>query len=459
MGALSFIVDIALAILRQPLRLLDWVKAKLGYVNDLPLREFVYLDETSVISLIASTTGGITEHKSTVKRRQISGSIKGGLGDKTSSLGATVGATKEKSSEAVRRYVIQSNFKELYEMRATDMVISDEYDPSLSVPRRAWNGLTSIPSRVRDSGAEEDEPEPPTEVEFRRGDLAEVNVNLGSHEVYNFYTAVGSMAEMFDLFPEDSEMSQQLDTEEFSMGELGAFSELIDHLLAGLVPIVGEVEDYVVVMRDEEPIIVRKQDATDDGEEYEPLNIVGFVDSEKFWQEETRFLFDDDEYTVYCRLDGDEVSNDWMPIKLLSVVESIIPELGESVGEIPETFERVNTADPSTSKNEVELRPRLHSYLEELEDAGLDINADEVNDVLDAVLAEFGGTSSRVEGIEDAIGELEDELEQRGYQYDIDPERRLEVMGDLLSEDLDTLSRTGESNEWYLEVSFTAIYW
>jgi len=219
------------------------------------------------------------------------------------------------------------------------------------------------------------------------------------------------------------------------------------------------VEDYVVVMRDEEPIIVRKQDATDDGEEYEPPNIVGFVDSEKFWQEETRFLFDDDEYTVYCRLDGDEVSNDWMPIKLLSVVESIIPELGESVGEIPETFERVNTADPSTSKNEVELRPRLHSYLEELEDAGLDINADEVNDVLDAVLAEFGGTSSRVEGIEDAIGELEDELEQRGYQYDIDPERRLEVMGDLLSEDLDTLSRTGESNEWYLEVSFTAIYW
>jgi hypothetical protein len=288
--------------------------------------------------------------------------------------------------------------------------------------------------------------------------LCEV-LNLGSHEVYNFYTAVGSMAEMFDLFPEDSEMSQQLDTEEFSMGELEAFSELIDHLLAGLVPIVGEVEDYVVVMRDEEPIIVRKQDATDDGEEYEPLNIVGFVDSEKFWQEETRFLFDDDEYTVYCRLDGDEVSNDWMPIKLLSVVESIIPELGESVGEIPETFERVNTADPSTSKNEVELRPRLHSYLEELEDAGLDINADEVNDVLDAVLAEFGGTSSRVEGIEDAIGELEDELEQRGYQYDIDPERRLEVMGDLLSEDLDTLSRTGESNEWYLEVSFTAIYW
>jgi len=98
MGALSFIVDIALAILRQPLRLLDWVKAKLGYVNDLPLREFVYLDETSVISLIASTTGGITEQKSTVKRRQISGSIKGGLGDKTSSLGATVGATKEKKA-------------------------------------------------------------------------------------------------------------------------------------------------------------------------------------------------------------------------------------------------------------------------------------------------------------------------------------------------------------------------
>lgn len=449
MGILTWGKGAVVTTARLPLRGIDWTKTKLGYVTVPPLREFVYLDETSVISLIASTTGGVTEQKSTVKRRQISGSIKGGLGDKTSSLNANIGATKERSSEATRRYVIQSNFKELYEMRADDMVISDEYEPHTSVPRRLWNRLIS-----------NDEPQPVTEVDFSRGDLAEVNVNLGSHEVYDFYTAVGSMAEMFDLFPEDSEFSQHLDAEEFSMRELRAFSELIEHLLAGLVPIVGEVKDYGVIVEDDKPAIVHKNYASESEAECEPLNIVGFVNSDKFWQEETRFLFDDDEYTVYCRLDSEGVSDDWMPIKLLSVVDSIVSGLGESINEIPETFESPDPDTPIGERNEISLQPRLEWYLNELEDEpGLDVESEEAEDVIQSVLSGIGKTTSRIEGIEDAIRKLKSELDSRGHEYDLDEAKQDDLIDEVLSRDFETLARGGERNEWYLEVSFTAIYW
>ncbi|AEH35616.1 DUF6414 family protein [Halopiger xanaduensis] len=449
MGILAWVKGAAATTIRLPLRGIDWAKTKLGYVTVPPLREFVYLDETSVISLIASTTGGITEQKSTVKRRQISGSIKGGLGDKTSSLNANIGATKESSSEAVRRYVIQSNFKELYEMRADDMVISDEYEPHASVPRRIWDRLTS-----------NDEPEPLTEVDFDRGSLAEVNVNLGSHEVYDFYTAVGSMAEMFDLFPEESEFSRHLDTEEFSMRELEAFSELIEHLLAGLVPIVGEVENYGVIVEDDEPIIVHEDYVSEYQNKCEPLNIVGFVNSDKFWQEETRFLFDDDEYTVYCRLDSDEVSDEWMPIKLLSVVDSIVSGLGESIYDIPETFEDANPGAPVDEGNEIELRPRLESYLDELEgESNLNVSAEEAEDVVQSVLSDTGETTSRIEGIEEAVEKLESELDSRSHDYELDESKRDDLIDAILSREFETLARGGERNEWYLEVSFTAIYW
>ena len=452
MGLLDWISRITVSIVRVPLRGVDWLKAKLGYISVPALREFVYLDQTSVISLIASTTGGVTEQKSTVRRRQISGSITGGLGSKTSPLTTNVGTIQEKSSEAVRRYVIQSNFKELYEMRAEDMIISDGYEPQVSILRRAWNTITP-------SSADEAEI---TEIDFERGSLAEMDVSLGSHEVYQYYAAIESIVDMFDTFPDESEFTQQAysESEEFSIEELEAFSELFEHLLAGLVPIVGRVENYGVVVHDGTANILSTEYATENDIEYDPVNIVGFVNSEKFWQDETRFLFDDDEYTVYCRLDSDEVSDEWMPIKLVSVVDSIVSGLGESVSYIPEAFEGSEDSSLEDDRNKVDLNPRLKSFIEELKtEAGLVIEPDKADEVIQATLEKVGKTTSRVEGIEDALEELEQELEERGHDYDLSDTQRAELIDEALVGDFDHLTQGEADNEWYLEVSFTAIYW
>lgn len=450
MGFWSTVKQAVVATIRLPLRGIDWVKTKLGYVSVPTHREFVYLDETSVISLIASTTGGITEQKSTVKRRQISGSIKGGLGDKSSSLGANVGATKEKETQATRRYVIQSNFKELYDMRADDMVIGDEYDETESVPRKIWNCLTSNSSSSSN---------PIHETEVNRGDLAEINVDLGSHKVYNFYTAVGSIAEIYDVFPDDSQFVDDLETEEFTIEILNAISELVEHLLAGLVPIVGEAKNYAVIVEDGTPKIVSKEYASENNIEYDQLNIVGFVNSEKFWQEETRFLFEDDKYSVYCRFDNDELMDEWMPIKLASVISSIDSDLGDSVHDLPEAFEIPDNAERER-QDQVKLRPRLERFIGDLQDRGsLNIEQNSVDDVVEATLKETGKTTTRVEAIEEALKQLEQELDDRGYDYEISRSERGDLIDEALADDFDDLNQGDEADEWYLEVSFTAIYW
>lgn len=449
MGILSILKQVGIATIRLPLRGIDWVKTKLGYVSVPTHREFVYLDETSVISLIASTTGGITEQKSTVKRRQISGSIKGGLGDKSSSLGANVGATKERETQATRRYVIQSNFKELYDMRADDMIIADEYDETESVPRKIWNALTPSSSRI-----------PIHETEVNRGDLAEINVDLGSHKVYNFYTAVGSIAEIYDVFPDDSQFVDELESEEFSIEILNAFSELVEHLLAGLVPIVGEVKNYGVVVEDDTPKIISKEYASKNDIEYDQLNIVGFVNSGKFWQEETRFLFEDDEYSVYCRLDNDEVMDEWMPIKLASVISSIDSDLGDSVHDLPEAFEISDTNAERERQDQIKLRPRLEKFIGDLQDkTSLDIEQSSVDNVVEATLEETGKTTTRIEAIEEALKQLEQELDSRGYDYEISLSERGDIVDEILSDNFEDLNQGDEEDEWYLGVSFTAIYW
>ncbi|MFH5800445.1 hypothetical protein [Haladaptatus sp. CMAA 1911] len=449
MGVIQIIYRLLIYLIRIPFRVIDWVKVKLGYVSVPPLREFVYLDETSVVSLIASTTGGVTEQKSTVKRRQISGSIKGGLGGKNPLLNGNIGGTRERSSEAVRRYVIQSNFKELYEMRAEDMVIADEYDPKLSIPKRIWNRILGKSNeRTFDS-----------EVDFVRGSLAEVNINLGSHEVYDFYTAMASIAEMFDTFPKIEELEGNIEDQELSLEKLEAFSDLIEHLMAGLVPIVGEVVDYGVLVRDESAEIVSKEYAEENNIELDRLNIVGFVDSDKFWQEETRFLFDDDEYTVYCRLDSEEVSDDWMPIKLIAVVDSILSGTGESLEDIPDMFEKDENDTVISNKTDLDLRSRLEDYLEVLEtEANLEIESGTAEEVLEITLQDVGGTTQRLEGVEESIERLEKELESKNIDYNLSDDTRADTIDNLLSRDFDTITKH-EKRDWYLEVSFTAIYW
>lgn len=450
MGVLQSLWQIFVSTVRLPLRGIDWVKVKLGYVSVPPLREFIYLDQTSVVSLIASTTGGITEQKSTVKRRQISGSITGGLKGGGTSVGSKVGATEERKSQAVERYVIQSNFKELYDARASDLIIADEYEPNRSITGRMWAAL--LGSNNQDSVLEESD--------FKRGDIAEINVRLGSDSIYEVYTVLESFSDIIHNIPQEAGSELNLENEDFSREDLVKLSQLFEQLLEGLVPIVGEIVNYGIVIEDGEARLISKEFAENEDIPYDELKMVGFVGSNKFWQKETRFLFDDDEYTVYCRLDSGEVTNEWIPIKLLSVIDSIIPGFSESLGDIPDDIGDEDAGSNRNGRNEIPLRPRLEYFTNQVEEAGnLDIGDDERDDVITGVLWEFGETISRNEEMVDALVFLVETLEERDFEHSLNGSELMDLREEVLRRNFDTLAEENQKQEWYLPVSFTAIYW
>lgn len=450
MGVTQSLWQILVSTVRLPLRGVDWVKVKLGYISVPSLREFVYLDQTSVVSLIASTTGGITEQKSTVKRRQISGSITGGLKAGGASVGSKIGATEEEKSQAVERYVIQSNFKELYDARASDLVIADEYEPDRSIPGRIWAALFG--SNEQNPIIEEDS--------FERGDIAEINMKLGSDSIYEVYTVLESFSDIIESFTQGTASELDLEDEDFSKEELKNISQLFEQLLEGLVPIVGEVVNYGVCFENGKARLITKEYAEEENIPYDKLKMVGFVDSSKFWQNETRFLFDGDEYTVYCRLDSGDVTNEWIPIKLLSVIDSIIPGFSDSLNDLPDDIGNEDVNSDEDNGDEISLRPRLEYFTTQIEETGdLGIDEDERDSAVNVVLQEFGETISRNEEIVDALVLLEEVLEECNFEHNLNSSELTDLREEVLRRNFDTIAEKDQKQDWYLPVSFTAIYW
>src|SRR5688572_3316829 len=83
------------------------------------LREFVYLDEVSIYSLIASRLGAIKDNtidtESTSQQNEMGGSAGVGFGATNASINIRVLENQTKGSQVVRKSIIQTTFKELYE--------------------------------------------------------------------------------------------------------------------------------------------------------------------------------------------------------------------------------------------------------------------------------------------------------------------------------------------------------
>ena len=422
-------------------RLVRWIKMKLGFVDLPPLREFVYLDESSLISLLASTTGGITDQQSTRQRKRISGSITGILPGNQ----GDIGATKEKTSEIVRQYVIQSNFTEFYELRKGDLKLSDQIKSNSAIPLQGTRTTELDGFEVSDS-------------ELKRGDMIELEVELGSHDLYKIYKAVDLLGEIIESLPDDSDPISEIESEEFSGGNVSDIIELIGKFLIGLVPIEGEVENYGVVKSDSQAYIGEKSVLEKQDIEYDSFSIVGSVKESAMWQDTTRFLFDENEYTAYCRIDDPQLEEDWMPLKLMDVVDGIEEGASESIQQLPNEFD---LDDDSGSSNTVEKGRKIVnsdikiylSYISDLDD-------DTINQVANDISSRVETDNLQTEDREQFMRLSEEAIEQE-EQLDIDEVNKVRIIGNVITEnDVDTQSGTDDTEtDWYLKVDFVSIYW
>lgn len=428
------------------LRRWNGLRGWLGLTSLPELREFVYIDEDALISLLASTTGGITQQRTTTQRERISSSIKGSLGP----LGSSIGSEKEKATQAVRRYVIQSNFKEFYDMRSGDISITDDPDdpPGVYVAAADSEQIRQVAPDLDSSRT----------IELSRGRLFELDVTLGSSRIYDYFKVFGAFEEIIDSFSTEKEVRQQLRRQNVSSEKIAMIIDLMDTLMAGLVPIECTISNYGVAQVNQE-VLVHKEWADANDIEYEECRAVGFIDEDNLWQDPTEVLFERDEFTIYGRIDDPIPSTEWNPLKLVDVVQSILPELGNELGNLQTDLQDPKSS--STNHGDQSVEDELENYLEWIaEEQGTTLS----DESKEAVIASVGPVlnplplSAKKELFESAERTLSEEVDE---DMEVSAEQRAEYLSQVWQprQSGEEHEKGDQADEKYLMTNFVAIYW
>jgi hypothetical protein len=297
------------------------------------LREFVYIDDVSVQSLLASRTGAIatdytdSNTSGTKRTREANAGLRhgplnlGGKANREESDGTT--------AQVVRKSNAQARFKELLDTELEGLLL--RATPPEALPRNAaaTTGAQVVPSF--EEMREQHDHHVVAEPDIRRGDLFELDVELEAEPIYGVSAAISSLIALFEQTPE---MVPEDDRD--NIRQVSAVAKMLDQLLAGLVPVRGRAVDYQVLRRGDGDYVIHNslvaQLPEDDRGALRPLVVVGVAEQGLFWKDLRRVLFAGHRYTVLARVAVDGLPGSWQPIKLVDLVEQVSPELADMLG-------------------------------------------------------------------------------------------------------------------------------
>lgn len=288
------------------------------------LREFVYLDEVSVYSLIASRLGPIAAEFTKTETTSLQGEILGSLGVNSGiaegGISSRVLKAQTYGSQVLRKSIVQTQFKELYELELESLIVRPI----------AKNNKAPV---VRDIGFLETyvgDDWVINPANLTRGQLLEVEVQLEAETIFRISAVISAILEILEENPDLFGVNFYE-----NIIQVKAIDRLLEKLLVGLVPIRGFVIDYRVVEREGQQWIVHneilKQISMTDSYLVYPLYIVGVAEQSLFWKDIRRILFSKACFRVLCRLTQDNIQTSWMPVKLVQVLETVAPDLAEQI--------------------------------------------------------------------------------------------------------------------------------
>ena len=296
------------------------------------LREFVYLDEVSVYSLLASRKGAIptefTENQTASLHGDVGSSIGVGAGFINAKLDSKLHASEIRGSQVLRKSIIQTSFKELYEIERPALTLAPL--GGYSVPK-----VHSIPDLENRLDREPKDPwlvDPRT---IRRGELMELEVELEADPIFRMTSIITTLRELM----EDNEhlFGNEITTK---LPEMRSLARVLDGLLVGLVPIRGRLVDYSWANISNRDVLVHQllldQLSSNTSLTVFPAFVVGVAQHDLFWKDIRRVLFSQAQYTVFCRIAVSGLANRWHPIKIAGVLEGIVPQFDEMIREFSE---------------------------------------------------------------------------------------------------------------------------
>jgi hypothetical protein len=305
-------------------RLRRWLRRKKQERSDnAVLREFVYLDEVSVYSLLASRSGPVatefTQSESESLKSESASGVTLNAGGAKGELRSRLEGVRTAGSQVVRKASAQARFRQL---------LNDEQDKMLlRAEPRTINPHARDLAGLRRLAADNNHRD--WVVDGRRlcrGELLELEVELAAEEIYGVSQTMNSL---LSILQEDPGAFGVDDSDGLRQGAL--MSSVLDALLVDLVPIRARVVSHVVLHCEGDELVVRKDlleeipDAELADASQEMLYVVGVTETGLFWKDVRRILFSHYRYTTLFRLGQDRLRHDWTPIKLIDVLRDVLP--------------------------------------------------------------------------------------------------------------------------------------
>lgn len=286
-----------------------------------PLREFVYLDDVSLRSLLASQTGELTDQVTELLSQADEAELAGSIGASSPVLKAEVRSryqtTTSQGTQTARKAVVQSLFKELRELDWIEVVLRPH-----TATAEAVSASDLVTSGVAVSAAD-----------LPRGALVELEVELVADPIFRFSTIASELTELARDFPE---MLDEPGARE-GMALLVPGNRFLQRFLAGLVPVRARSTSHVVVEHEGGEFVVPAVDASALDLPSRPLFVVGVTEQGSYWRDVRRVLFSGSRFTMLCRVSRDGLWNAWEPVKLADVLKEVLPEFPDLIADVGRT--------------------------------------------------------------------------------------------------------------------------
>ncbi len=288
------------------------------------LREFVYLDEISLISMLSSQSGFISEELVDTKINSLGSEL-------NSTIGASAGVVKAEinpninvnmsnSSQVLKKSTIQGLFKEFYEAESNSLILKSNIENNEDITINSKEDLSILKQKLIEQNILID-----SEL-LKRGSLLELEVELETESIYQLYTIFNSFS---DIFNEDIEILGVKDID--FLEKMDSIIKIIEKLLFGLIPIRGKVRNYAIVSIEGKKYILNKSNLKINSVDLTPLYVVGVTELSLFWKDIRRILYSKNNYYVFCRLTNNSIQESWTPIKLVNVIEEHLPDVAKQI--------------------------------------------------------------------------------------------------------------------------------
>jgi hypothetical protein len=315
------------------LRLLDrlarwWLRRRqsTGHrTNSADLREFVYLDEVSVYSLISSQIGSVAEQYTTKQMDTMSSELSSSMGVvvptvANAAVGSKLSASNTSERQVLRKSTIQGTYRELREAILQKRLLLPLRGITLNEVGSANSPSDLMREYVR-AGVALDEGA------LVRGGAIELSVRLEPDDTFSAMTLIDTLR-LFEKFADTRDPAVK---EGFQTAT--SLGEILRSMLTGLVPLRGFSLDYSLVAHEGQRWIVQNEAVEQSGIKVRatPLIVTTVADQTLFWKDVRRLLFGGSSYTVMGRISSNGLVDSWSPVKLNNVLRRYVPDIADQL--------------------------------------------------------------------------------------------------------------------------------